>query len=213
MYPDYWESAKEALCAKDSILSQLVSRCGDTTQLKSLASPCLTLAKAIVGQQISTVAADAIWKRLLAVCNGTITPKALLVSNADILRRTGLSQRKVDYLQGMATAMQGSDYTFEALQQLDDQQVTHHLCQLHGIGPWSAEMMLIFCLMRPNVLPVTDVGLQRAVLQHYCADYPTEMTRRQTMDYIRKLSLQWQPFCTVATWYLWRSMDDEIVQY
>lgn len=169
-----------------------------------------TLARAIAGQQISVKAADSVWQRFVACTGGKtsrISPAAVLALPEVDLRRCGLSERKVEYIRHLAQKFAAREISAAKLAKLEDHAVRAELIRLKGIGPWTADMYLIFNLWRPNVLPLGDLGLIRAIEANYCAG------RRVSERRLRMLAERWNPYATVAVWYLWRSLDPYPVEY
>jgi DNA-3-methyladenine glycosylase II len=201
--PSYWRDAKAHLCACDPILSEIVERY-EEPPLRSKGQLFETLARSIVGQQISSRAADAVWGRLVTVL-GEVSPTAVMATGTEQMRGAGLSQRKVEYLVGLADA--ADELAAVPWQELPDDEVRRRLCQLRGIGPWTADMILLFTLLRPDILPLGDLGVVRAMEKLYAGG--DELDR----DALLALAEPWRPFRTVATWYLWRSLDPEPVEY
>lgn len=174
--------------------------------LKLRGEPFFTLARAIVGQQISVKAAQSVWNRLVAAI-GEIEPKQFLTSGPQGLGGIGLSARKVEYLLDLASHFSREPGLGEQLGSLADEEVIERLTQIRGIGRWSAEMALIFALGRPNVLPLADLGLIKAISLHYRKG---EAINAKTAAAIAK---PWAPWQSAATWLLWRSLDPEPVEY
>ncbi len=205
MTPAYWLQATTALTAADPVLRTLVptyNHCG----LKSRGDPFSTLVRSIVGQQISVKAADSVWQKLVTTI-ALVTPQAVLATTPEALQSCGLSRRKIEYLQDLALHFLTGALKPERWHALADEAVIQELTGVRGIGRWTAEMFLIFSLLRPNVLPLDDIGLQRAVSNHYAAGQPVSKSD------IRKIAERWQPWRSVATWYLWRSLDPLPVEY
>ncbi len=200
--PDYWERAI-AHFQNDLILSKLTSAYPDEC-LTNYQNPFLTLVRAIVGQQISIKAADAIWGRL-AEKVGDISAANLSKLTEEDLRACGLSRQKISYIQSLIEAFENQKLTPAQWQDMNDSEITAQLIGIKGIGKWTADMFLIFHLHRPDILPLTDIGLINAIKLHY----GKEMTKEAMLE----LAEPWQPYRTVATWYLWRSLDGAIVQY
>jgi DNA-3-methyladenine glycosylase II len=165
-----------------------------------------TLARSIVGQQISVKAAQAVWDRFAALSDG-VTPAAVVMHNEEAMRAAGLSRMKVAYLKDLAARFQEGSLQPRRWARMADEAVIEDLVQVKGIGRWSVEMFLIFHLMRPNVLPVGDLGLQRAMERYY------NEGEGLTKDGMRDIAKPWQPWSSVATWYLWRSLDPVPVEY
>jgi DNA-3-methyladenine glycosylase II len=202
MIPSYWQDATNYLTNTDEIISRLIASYPDAV-LKNQGNPFHTLTRAVVGQQISVKAADAIWQRLEAQLE-TISPPQLLTVGEDALRQCGLSRQKISYLTAIALAFEEGTLTPSRWERMSDEEMISQLVAIRGIGKWTAEMFLIFYLNRPDVLPLTDLGLLNAIQLHYGRLSKSEMLT---------LSRQWQPYRTVATWYLWRSLDPVTVQY
>jgi DNA-3-methyladenine glycosylase II len=212
MQPPYWAQAKRALAKSDPVLARIIRR-HPRVSLASRGDAFSTLARSIVGQQISVRAADAVWRRLLGACP-ELTPSAVLRKRATTLRGCGLSERKVEYLRDLASHFAGGRVDPNAMQAMDDEAVIDALTDIRGIGRWTAEMFLIFNLLRPNVLPLDDLGLLRAVSLHYLDEMPTEhLLKREGRARVEQLAAPWAPWRSVATWYLWRSLDPVAVEY
>jgi DNA-3-methyladenine glycosylase II len=210
--PHYWPRARRALSAADPVLARIIRR-HPRVGLVSRGDPFSTLARSIVGQQISVKAADAVWARLCSACP-QITPAALLRRRATTLRGCGLSARKVEYLRDLATHFADGRVDPASLPAMDDEAIIEQLTDIRGIGRWTAEMFLIFNLLRPNVLPLDDLGLLKAVSLHYLDGVPTrDLLTRAGREQVRQLAAAWQPWSSVATWYLWRSLDPVPVEY
>ncbi|AWB33606.1 DNA-3-methyladenine glycosylase family protein [Orrella marina] len=204
--PDYWESATEQLMARDRILKRIIPQHPEV-HLASRGDPFVTLARSIVGQQISVKAAESVWQRMLQTCDQRVTPDGVLVVGADALREAGLSKRKVEYVMDLAIHFRDEQVHPQNWAHMDDEDVIVELTAIRGIGRWTAEMFLIFNLMRPDVLPLDDVGLLKAISLHYYSGEPVSRFEA------REVSQAWQPWRTVATWYLWRSLDPVPVEY
>lgn len=202
--PDYWQEAARQLAA-DAVLAGLIARHAGEG-LASRGDAFSTLARSIVGQQISVRAADAVWARF-CLRVGTLTPADLLACGRDGLAGCGLSQRKTEYLLDLAGHFADGSVDPAAWLTMDDEAVIADLCRIRGIGRWTAEMFLIFNLLRPDVWPVDDIGLQRAVAGLYLAG--EKPARRQLQDFGER----WRPWRSVATWYLWRHLDPVPVAY
>ncbi len=201
--PPYWEQAKTHLRSIDPIMAELIVEY-EEPPLRSHGRLFETLTRAIVGQQISAKAADAIWGRFVKIV-GKIIPENILPLDSETLRSVGLSRRKVEYIQHLAE--RGDWLTVQAWGDKTDEEVVKTLCTLRGIGPWTAEMMLIFTLMRPDVLPLGDIGVIRCIEKLYADG------KRLQQSEITHLAKPWRPYRTVAVWYLWRHIDAEPVLY
>ena len=210
--PPYWPRARRALAAADPVLARIIRR-HPRVALASRGDPFSTLARSIVGQQISVKAADAVWTRLSAACP-QMTPGAVLRRRASTLRGCGLSERKVEYVRDLAAHFADGRVDPDSFAAMDDEAIIERLTDIRGIGRWTAEMFLIFNLLRPNVLPLDDLGLLKAVSLHYLDGVPTrDLLARQGREQVRELAAAWQPWASVATWYLWRSLDPVPVEY
>lgn len=203
--PSYWHQAKQELCDNDVLLSQIIKNCSSDS-LVSRGDAFGTLMRSIVGQQISVVAASAIWNRIEKKYQA-ITPENILTLGEDDLRSLGLTRRKSSYIISLAKAFCDGDIGLHTWNKFEDEEVIDALIKLRGIGRWTAEMFLIFYLVRPNVLPLADVGLRRAVSQLY------KKEKSISDNEIIEIAELWHPWCSVATWYLWRSIDPEPVNY
>ena len=202
--PEYWEAAKADLSATDSALAEVITQ-NEEPALSSKGDLFLNLVSAIVSQQISTAAARTIWGRFENLV-GEVNPKSVLSRSHEELRGCGLSGRKAEYILEIAEAWQ-SGYADIDWDEASDVEVMEALTGLRGVGAWTAEMVLIFTLLRPDVFPVGDIGVVRAVERLYSGG------ERMSNDELIAKSQDWKPWRTVATWYLWRSIDPEPVQY
>jgi DNA-3-methyladenine glycosylase II len=212
--PAYWDEATRALGKRDRVLRQLIRAYPDV-HLARRSDPFTTLARAIVGQQISVKAADTIWRRFVtAVAPGArpvafpkLDPRGVAAAGFPALRICGLSQRKAEYLRDLSGHFVSGALDPRKWRNLDDESLIAALVEVKGIGRWTAEMFLIFHELRADVLPVDDIGLQRALALHYNGG------DRMTPAAMRDLAAAWQPYRSVATWYLWRSLDPVPVEY
>ena len=205
MTPHYWQQATREIAARDAVLRKLVTKFKGLA-LGSRGDAFATLARAIVGQQISVKAAQSVWNRVAAGLPA-MTPVAMLQADVPRLRGCGLSRRKVIYLQELAAHFQSGVIAVDNWSQLDDEALIDELTHVKGIGRWTAEMFLIFYMARPDVLPLDDLGLQRAMRLHYNRGKPLSRLK------MRRISDNWAPWRSVATWYLWRSLDPIPVEY
>ncbi|WP_348944577.1 DNA-3-methyladenine glycosylase [Chitinibacter sp. FCG-7] len=203
--PDYWSQATQELAVADAVMAQLIAQYPDVS-LRTRGDAFHTLARSVVGQQISVKAADSVWNRL-ALFLGDVTSHAVLAATVEELRACGLSQRKVEYLSDLARHHVEGRLDPSAWHDWDDEAVIKELVSIRGIGRWTAEMFLIFYLARPNVLPLDDIGLIRGIAEHY------HDGERKPRAELKQLAELWQPWCSVATWYLWRSLDPVPVEY
>lgn len=163
-------------------------------------TPFITLVRAIVGQQISTRAAETVWQRFLAIVGALPTPRAVLKLEEQRLREAGLSQRKAMYVQDLASHFNDCKVHPDRWPIMADEAIIEELVAIRGVGRWTAEMFLIFNLQRPDILPLDDAGLLKAISLHYFSGEPVSRFEA------REVSLAWKPWRTVATWYLWRSL-------
>jgi DNA-3-methyladenine glycosylase II len=200
MTPAYWDEAKRHLASKDKVLARLIAAHPDA-DLRTRGDAFQTLARAIVGQQISVKAAQSVWNRF-AECAGTVTPAGVAGLADESMRACGLSGMKVSYLKDLAGHFHSGSIRPRRWPRMKDEAIIEDLVRVKGIGRWSAEMFLLFHMMRPDVLPVGDLGLQRAMERQYNKGRPL------TRDRMRRIGGAWSPWCTVATWYLWRSLDN-----
>ncbi|MCP5268757.1 MAG: DNA-3-methyladenine glycosylase 2 family protein [Zoogloeaceae bacterium] len=205
MTPEYWQQASQDLAQGDPIMAALVERYQGMS-LTSRGDAFGTLTRSIVGQQISVKAADAVWSRLSAVV-GSVSPEAVLAKGESGLAGCGLSARKTEYLVDLARHFAEGRIQPERWQDLDDESIIGELTDVRGIGRWTAEMFLIFNLMRPDVFPLDDLGVQKAVFIHYFSG------EKQQRSALAALAGRWRPWRSVATWYLWRSLDPVPVAY
>ncbi|MCE7914110.1 MAG: DNA-3-methyladenine glycosylase 2 family protein [Nitrosomonas sp. PRO4] len=203
--PAYWKQACRTLSASDPVMHQLIRQFPDIT-LTSRGCAYTTLARSIVGQQISVKAAESVWQKIIGTIP-EITPQVMATTDHDLLRGCGLSARKIAYLQDLSRHFSDGNLSSTAWANMDDQAIIVQLTKIKGIGRWTAEMFLIFHLHRPDVLPLDDIGLQRAISQHY---FGKQAVDKKTMH---DLACGWQPWRSVATWYLWRSLDPLPVEY
>ena len=204
--PEYWDAAVSHLMRRDRIMKKLIPKFPNIS-LVSRGNPFMTLARSIVGQQISVKAAESVWQRLLLECGKRPTPASVQKAGAEKLRAAGLSGRKAEYILDLSTHFSEKRVQPKKWVAMDDESVIAELTAIRGIGRWTAEMFLIFNLQRPDVLPLDDVGLLNAISLHYFSGEPVSRFEA------REVAQGWQPWSTVATWYLWRSLDPVPVEY
>ncbi|WP_028216944.1 DNA-3-methyladenine glycosylase family protein [Paraburkholderia oxyphila] len=197
--PDYWDKACADLVKRDRILKKLIPKFGPV-HLMSSDDPFVTLARSVVGQQISTAAAQALWQRVEAACP-KLVPQQFLKLGHEKLAACGLSKRKTEYILDLAQHFVSGALHVGKWTTMDDEDVIAELTAIRGIGRWTAEMFLIFNLARPNVLPLDDLGLIQAISVNYFSGEP--VTRSEA----REVAANWEPWRTVATWYMWRSLE------
>ncbi len=203
--PQYWPEACASLASQDKVLKELIESYKDA-RLRSRGSAFETLLRAIVGQQISVKAAQSVWSRFEEKV-GTVSTETVLARTPAALRACGLSKQKVEYIRDLARHFESGAINPRRFKLLADEELIQALCDVRGIGRWTAEMFLIFHLRRPDVYPLQDIGLIRAVEKHYLGG------KRASTQEIVAVGEQWRPWRTVATWYLWRSLDPFPVEY
>ena len=203
--PEYWAEACKHLVKKDRVMKRLIPQFGEAS-LQSRGDAFVTLARSIVGQQISVKAAQTVWDRF-AKLPRKITPVNVLKLKVDDMREAGLSARKVEYLVDLALNFDNGALNVKKWSEMSDDDIIDELVAIRGIGRWTAEMFLMFHLMRPNVLPLDDVGLINGISRNY---FSGEAVSRSEA---REVAAAWAPYCSVATWYIWRSLDPVPVSY
>ncbi|MFT3816054.1 MAG: DNA-3-methyladenine glycosylase [Rubrivivax sp.] len=208
--PCYWDDACKHLSRRDRVMKRLIPQFGDA-RLQTRGDAFTTLARSIVGQQISVKAAQSVWERFAALVALPrvlpLQPEQVLAQAPARLREAGLSARKAEYLHDLARHFGDGRVHVAQWQQMDDEAIIAELVAIRGIGRWTAEMFLIFHLMRPNVLPLDDIGLLRGISVNYFSGEPVSRAEA------REVAEAWAPFRSVATWYIWRSLDPLPVEY
>ncbi|MCY7307744.1 MAG: DNA-3-methyladenine glycosylase 2 family protein [Rhodoferax sp.] len=203
--PGYWDEACKQLMRKDRVMKRLIPQ-SDGAFLQTRGDAFTTLARSIVGQQISVKAAQTVWDRF-AKLPRRMAPGNVLKLKVDDMRAAGLSARKVEYLVDLSLNFDDGSIREGAWEAMEDEAIIAELVAIRGIGRWTAEMFLIFHLMRPNVLPLDDVGLINGISRNY---FSGDSVSRSDA---REVAGAWTPFCSVATWYIWRSLDPMPVEY
>ncbi len=203
--PGYWQDACRHLTRRDRVMKRLIPQFGDSS-LRSRGDAFTTLARSIVGQQISVKAAQSVWDRFARLPR-TLSPANVLRLKVDDMRAAGLSARKIEYLVDLSLHFDSGALRVDDWSAMEDEAIVAELVDIRGIGRWTAEMFLIFHLMRPNVLPLDDVGLINGISKNY---FSGETVSRSEA---REVAAAWAPFCSVATWYIWRSLDPLPVEY
>ena len=203
--PDFWQDACKHLMKKDRVMKRLIPQFGNAC-LQTRGDAFVTLSRSIVGQQISVKAAQTVWDRFSALPRA-MTPANVLRLKVDDMRTAGLSARKVEYLVDLALHFDSGALNVAQWASMDDDAIIAELVGIRGIGRWTAEMFLIFHLMRPNVLPLDDVGLINGISRNY---FSGDVVSRSDA---REVAAAWEPYCSVATWYIWRSLDPVPVDY
>jgi len=207
--PEYWDEACKHLARRDRVMKKLIPRFGEA-RLHSRGDAFTTLARSIVGQQISVKAAQSVWERLVSATGAPthrLPVAAVLKLSTDQMRCSGLSARKAEYLGDLARHFEIGAVHVRQWQQMDDEAIVDELVAIRGIGRWTAEMFLIFHLMRPNILPLDDLGLLKGISLNYFSGEPVSRAEA------RELGEGWAPYRSVATWYIWRSLDPLPVEY
>ena len=203
--PFFWEKAKKVLISKDKKLGKIISNYPNDF-LFSKSDPFYTLARSIVGQQISVKAAQAVWNKLENKAK-TIEPNYISKMHFMSLRSCGLSRQKIKYLKSLSSAFLQNTINPEKWKKYSDEDIINELVLIKGIGRWTAEMYLIFNLCRPDVFPIDDIGLLKGICKCYNLNYPIKK------EAAIKMSENWKPYRSVATWYFWRSLDPIPVEY
>ena len=204
--PEYWDQACTELMKHDRILKKIIPKYGPGF-LITRGDSFTTLARSIVGQQISVAAAQSVWNKVLLVVNQKISPKQILALTVEDLRAAGLSGRKVEYIRDLAEHFDSGRLHADQWQGMEDEAIIKELSEIRGIGRWTAEMFLIFNMVRPNILPLDDVGLIKAISLNYFSGEP--VSRHEA----REVAANWAPWQTVATWYMWRSIDPIAIEH
>lgn len=201
--PEYWDIAKEELSRKDVVLHEIINRFDDL-ELVSRGDLFYTLIRSVIGQQISVKAASTVWSRFCETV-GDIEPQNILSADIEDLRKCGLSQRKAEYVMGISESW--SDYDSLEWKEKSDEEIIGELIKLRGVGRWTAEMILIFTMLRPDVFPIGDIGMIRGIEKSYNSG------ERMTREELYAISEKWKPWRTVACCFMWRTVDPEPVEY
>ena len=204
--PVYWNKAKRILSKRDPVLKKIINKFNKGF-LTTRKDPFFSLCRTIIGQQISTKAADSIWLKFEKKCKKKILPINVLKLSSSSLRSAGLSRQKVSYLKNIAKSFKNKSFNIKNLKKMDDEQAISYITQLKGLGIWSAQMFLMFNLNRPDIFPTKDIGLVRAISKNYKTSYPPS---ERFLNKISKLHLGYR---SVFTWYMWRSIDPTDVEY
>jgi DNA-3-methyladenine glycosylase II len=204
--PAYWQEACAHLMKKDRVMRKLIPQFGEAC-LQSKGDPFVTLARSVVGQQISVQAAQTIWDRFTKLAKGKLLAAKVLKFKVDDMRACGLSARKIEYLVDLALHFDSGALHVKQWEGMDDEAIIAELIAIRGIGRWTAEMFLIFHLMRPNVFPLDDIGMLRGISENYFSGEPVSRSEA------KEVAAGWAPYRSVAVWYLWRSLDPLPVDY
>lgn len=203
--PVYWAEACRHLSKRDRVMKKLIAAHAGPA-LTTRGDAFATLARSIVGQQISVKAAQSVWERFSALAQ-TMAPDAVLGLSVEAMRGAGLSARKAEYLSDLAAHFSAGSLHPAQWAEMADEDIVRELVAIRGVGRWTAEMFLMFYLRRPNVLPLDDLGLIKGISGAYYSGEPV------TRSEVRDLAGAWAPYCTVATWYIWRSLEPVAVSY
>ena len=204
--PSYWNKAKSILSKKDKVMKKLINFYSDGA-LVTRNDVFFSLCKSIIGQQISVAAANSVFLKFKKKCNGKINPKIVNNLSASNLKSCGLSRQKTRGIKELAKKTLNKEFNPKLIKNMNDEEAIEYLSKLRQIGRWSAEMILLFTFNRSNIWPLQDIGLLRAISNNYKKRYFPPKT------FLNKLYKRFSPYCSVATWYLWRSIDDEPIQY
>ena len=204
--PKYWNRAKKILSKKDKVMRELINNYKDKS-LVTRNDVFFSLCKSIIGQQISVAAANSVFLKFKKKCNNKITAKNVNKLSAISLKSCGLSRQKVKGIKDLAKRIINKSFKPSLIKKMSDEEAIEYLSELRQIGRWSAEMILLFTFNRSNIWPLQDIGLLRAISNNYNKKYfPPK-------SFLDKLYKKFTPYCSVATWYLWRSIDNEPIQY
>tara|TARA_B100001758_G_scaffold234233_1_gene233238 strand:- start:740 stop:1366 length:627 start_codon:yes stop_codon:yes gene_type:complete len=204
--PKYWNKAKRTLSKKDKVMRKLIHNYKDKS-LVTRNDVFFSLCKSIIGQQISVKAANSVFLKFKKKCKNKITAKVVNRLPSNSLKSCGLSRQKVKGIKDLAKKTLNKSFKPNLIKKMNDEEAIEYLSELRQIGRWSAEMILLFTFNRSNIWPLQDIGLLRAISNNYNKKYlPPKI-------FLNKLYKKFTPYCSVATWYLWRSIDDEPIQY
>jgi len=204
--PNYWNKAKKILSKRDPVLKKIITKFNKGF-LTTKRDPFFSLCRTIIGQQISTKAADSIWSKFEKKCKNKIIPSKVLNLNSRSLRNVGLSRQKISYLKNISKSFKNKSFNIVDLKKMNDEQAINYITQLKGLDIWSAQMFLMFNLNRPDIFPTKDIGLIRAISKNYKTSYPPS---KRFLNKISKLHIGYR---SVFTWYMWRSIDPVEVEY
>ncbi len=204
--PNYWSKAKKYLMKKDKLMKKLIKKYSDNN-LTTRKDVFFSLCKSIIGQQISVAAANSVFSKFKLACKGKINPKNVNLLKTSNLKKCGLSRQKAKGIKELSKKFLNKSFNPKLINNMSDEQAIEYLSSLRQIGKWSAEMILLFTYNRPNIWPIQDIGLLRAISNNYKKKY------LPPKNFVKKLNTKFSPYCSVATWYLWRSIDNEPIQY
>ena len=198
--PVYWYKAKKILSRRDPIIRKIIKKYKKGF-LTTRNDPFFSLCRTIVGQQVSVASADSIWSKFAKKCKKNIKPKVILKISSRVLKSAGLSRQKISYLKIISKAFESKSFNVREIKKMNDADAIEYITKLKGLGVWSAEMFLMFNLNRPDIFPVKDIGLLKAISKNYKVSYPPS---KKCLEKISKLHSGYR---TVLTWYMWRSID------
>ncbi len=204
--PNYWNKAKTYLKKKDKIMKKIIKKYSDKN-LTTRKDVFFSLCKSIIGQQISVAAANSVFTKFKLACKGKINPKNINLLKTSNLKKCGLSRQKAKGIKELSKKFLNKSFNPKLINKMSDEEAIEYLSSLRQIGKWSAEMILLFTYNRPNIWPIQDIGLLRAISNNYKKKY------LPPKNFVKKLNTKFSPYCSVATWYLWRSIDNEPIQY
>ena len=204
--PTYWNKAKKYLMKKDEVMKNLIKKYSKKN-LTTRKDVFFSLCKSIIGQQISVAAANSVFIKFKLSCKGKINPKNVNLLKTSNLKKCGLSRQKVKGIKELSKKFLNKSFNPKLINSMTDEEAIEYLSSLRQIGKWSAEMILLFTYNRPNIWPIQDIGLLRAISNNYKKKY------LPPKNFVKKLNIKFSPYCSVATWYLWRSIDNEPIQY
>tara|TARA_B100000579_G_scaffold281111_1_gene232710 strand:- start:173 stop:799 length:627 start_codon:yes stop_codon:yes gene_type:complete len=204
--PKYWNKAKKYLSKKDKVMKSLIYKYRDKT-LTTRKDIFFSLCKSIIGQQISVAAANSVFKKFKKACNGKINAKVVKKINIQKLKKCGLSRQKAKGIKELSVKFSNKSFNPNLIKKMNDEEAIIYLSSLRQIGRWSAEMILLFTFNRENIWPIQDIGLLRSISNNYNKKY---LPPKKFVYFLKK---KFSPYCSVATWYLWRSIDNEPIQY
>jgi len=204
--PKYWYKAKKILSKRDPIIKKIIKKYSKG-YLTSRKDPFYSLCRTIIGQQISTRAADSIWSKFEIKCKKKIIPIIVLKLTPQTLKSAGLSRQKISYLKNISKSFQDKSFDMKSLKKMNDDLAIEYITKLKGLGIWSAQMFLMFNLNRPDIFPIKDIGLLRAISKNYKTSYPP------SKRFLKKISNLHSGYRSVFTWYMWKSIDPVDVEY
>ena len=204
--PIYWYKAKKILSRRDKVLKKIIQKY-NKGHLTSKNDPFFSICRTIVGQQISTKAADAIWMKFSKICKNKIKPQIVYKIKLYNLKKCGLSRQKISYLRNISKNFLNKSFVVNDIKKINDIDAIDYITKLKGLGVWSAEMFLMFNMNRPDIFPIKDIGLLRAISKNYKVSYPP------SDRFLKKISKLHSGYRSVFTWYMWRSIDPVDVEY